>query len=342
MSKYFQSIKQASKENLPWEKFSGKNILVTGATGLIGSCVVDILMNRENKDYKVYALGRNEERAHERFCNYWEDSSFSFIKADLTELPATEIPFHFVVNAASGANPMEYSMNPVGVMKSNLIGSFHLFDYGIKHGLEKYLYVSSGEVYGQGDEDMFDEQYSGYIDWLSPRACYPSSKRAAETLCAAYAQQYQIAFNVVRPCHVYGPTFTESDNRAYAQFLRTASNGQNIVMKSTGEQMRSWCYVVDCARAILYVLLAGKSGEAYNIASPQTICSIREFAMTIAKLSGKEVVFELPSDVEKRGYSQIKHAVFDTNKLQGIGWKAVYNLEDSLRESLDYLKGKEA
>ena len=77
-----------------------------------------------------------------------------------------------------------------------------------------------------------------------------------------YAAEYGVDVVIGRPCHTYGPFFTESDNRAYAQFIRNAIAGEDIVLKSTGLQYRSWCYVVDCASALLHILLKGETGQA--------------------------------------------------------------------------------
>ena len=317
---YIDDIKNAASVDLPWEKLSGKNILVTGATGLIGSCVVDVLMNHEGQDYHVYASGRNEERVKQHFSEYRKSPYFHFLKYDVTEPLQSDKDFHFIIAAASGANPVLYSIDPVGVMKGNFCGVDNLLAYGVKHNLEKFVYVSSGDVYGEGDGRVFTEDYSGYVNPLNLRSCYTSAKRATETLCISYAHQYGIDVSIARPCHTYGPHFTESDTRVYAQFIRNILRGEDIVMKSTGEQFRSWCYVVDCANGIMHVLLKGTNGEAYNIADEGSNVTIKELAEMIAKIGGKKVIIDLPSDVEKNGFNVVSKAVFATDRLQSLGW----------------------
>ena len=126
---------------------------------------------------------------------------------------------------------------------------------------------------------------------------------------------------IARPSHTYGPYFTESDNRVYAQFIRNIQRGEDIVMKSTGSQFRSWCYVDDCVSALLYILLEGKSGEAYNIADNTSNISIRELAEMIAEIGNRKVIMQLPDDAEKAGYNVVTKSVFSTAKLEALGWR---------------------
>ena len=335
---YIDDIVNAAKANLPWNKLDGKNILITGATGLIGSCLVDVLMHRPDQDFQLYAMGRSRVRAERLFAEYNNRDNFHFIQQDITLPLKTEIKFHYVIAAASGANPIAYSTDPVGTMKTNFIGVDNLFQYGIKHGLEKFVYVSSGDVYGEGDGRIFTEDYSGYVNPLHLRSCYTSGKRATETLCVSYASQYGLDVSIARPCHTFGPHFTESDSRVYAQFIRDAVRNDKIVMKSTGEQFRSWCYVVDCASAILYILLKGGSGEAYNIADDNGNITIRQLAEMIAAAEKKQVVIELPSDVEKRGYNVVSKSIFSTIKTKSLGWNTSGNLQNKILTTIEEYK----
>lgn len=334
MTSYAQDIANAAAAPLPWEALDGCNILITGATGLIGSCVVDVLMSRPGPSFHVYAAGRNESRANERFAPFASTGRIHFLKYDVASPLSSDIPFHYIIHAASGAAPREFATHPVEVMKANFCGTLNLLDYGTSHQMRRFLYVSSGEVYGQCASETIAETDSGHVDPTLARSCYPSSKRAAETLCAAFTDEYAADIVIARPAHVYGPHFTESDNRVYAQFIRNVLRGEDIVMKSTGSQYRSWCYVVDCACAILYVLMLGQKGQAYNISDNTSSLSIKQLAETIATLAGRKVVLDIPADEEKKGYNPVTRSVFSTSKLESLGWCVAGSFRDKMASTI--------
>ena len=337
MSSYKDDLIRFFQSDLPWDRLSGSSILVTGATGLIGGCLVEALMINPRRDYQVYASGRNEIRARERFAECFDCDCFHFVRYDVTTPLQSDVQFDYIIHAASGACPDEFVKRPVEIIKSNIGGVANLLDYGRSHGMKRFLYVSSGEVYGEGDGRVFTEKYSGYVDCTLPRSCYPSSKRAAETLCVSYASEYNVDVVIARPCHVYGPFFTENDNRVYAQFLRNALRGEDIVMKSTGEQFRSWCYVADCVSGLMHILLKGENCQAYNIADPQSNISIRCLAEIIAALGGKEVVITQSQADEKRGYNPVTKSVYSTEKLETLGWKPKVRIEEGLEKTFSAL-----
>lgn len=335
MKTYKEDILSIYNQELPWKKLTGANILVTGATGLIGGCLVEALMMNPRRDYHVYASGRNEERARLRFQEFADESAFHFVKYDVMQPLQSDVRFDYIIHAASNASPNFFAQKPVEVIKSNIDGVANLMEYGLKHGMKRFLYVSSGEVYGEGDGREFTEDYSGYVNCATPRACYPSSKRAAETLCVSYASEYGADVVIARPCHVYGPHFTEQDNRVYAQFIRNVLRGEDIVMKSTGEQFRSWCYVVDCVSALLHILLKGECGEAYNIADDKSNISIKALAEIIAEIGGSKIVIDSPNTDEKKGFNSVTKSIFSTKKIKDLGWSIIGSMHDKLFATIE-------
>lgn len=335
---YIDDIRSVASLPLQWQTLSGKNILVTGATGMIGSSLIEVLMEHENLDYHVYASGRDKEKINALFLKYANNPNFHFIQHDVREPLKCNIKFQIMIAGAGVASPQLYATDPVSVMKSNFNGVDNLLSYGILHGIERFLYISSGEVYGEGDGRVFTEDYSGYVNCATLRACYPSAKRATESLCIAYGHQYGIDVRIARPCHIYGPHFSNSDKRVYAQFIRNVLANEDIVMKSTGAQYRSWCYVVDCVSALLYILLKGENAQAYNIADETSNITIKQLAEIIAAIAGKQVIIDIPTDIEKAGYNVVTKSIFSAEKLKNLGWNPSGNLCQNFTTIINYLK----
>lgn len=322
---------------------NNKSILIAGATGLICSYLVDVLM-LFNKEYdlniKVFAVGRSKKRAYERFEAYFGNSNFDFIEHDISEALNLDFDIDYIINGAGNSHPYVFALDPVGTMVANFNGMYNIMEYSRLHNVKRILYISSGEVYGKSSNEIneFCEDYSGYIDFTNPRACYPSSKRATETLCESYIKQYNIDTVIVRPCHIYGPTMTENDSRVIAQFIRNVISKENIIMKSEGKQIRNYCYVSDAVNAILKVLFEGKKGEAYNISDKNSIISIKELAEICASISKKNVIVSIPSDFEKSGYSTVDRAVLNSNKIENIGWKSKISIKSGLKRTINILE----
>ena len=302
--------------------FTGKTVVITGATGLIGSELVDMFTAA---GAEVISAVRNTAKAKGRYVKYDAAKPLEFdFRADI------------VIHAACSAHPMAYSTDPAGVMRANITGTMNLLDYAVENG-SRFIFLSSGEVYGNDApaEAGFTEAETGRVDTMNPRSCYPESKRAAETMVAAWAKQYGCDAIVARLCHVYGPAITDTNSRADAQFLRNAISGQDIVMKSAGTQVRSLMYVKDAARAIMTLCEKGAAGEAYNVSNRNSVASIREFAGTIARAAGVKLIFENPDDIEAAGYSKVARAVLDPSKLEELGFSAEYDLESGIKETIE-------
>lgn len=340
---YREDINYVTDLELPWEKLNNKSILITGASGLIGSFLIDVLMekNLHGLNCKVYALGRNLTKAKNRFEKYWISPFFKFVSHDINEpLELDSVnQVDYVVHLASNTHPVAYATDPIGTVTANIIGTNNLLQFAVEHNAERFAFASSNEIYGEnrGDVEFFDETYCGYIDSNTLRAGYPESKRCGEALCQAYKNQKNLDVVIPRFTRSYGPTMLKTDTKAISQFIKKAVDGENIVLKSAGTQYYSYTYVADAVSGFLTVLLSGESGEAYNIADEASDIMLKDLAKIISDFAGKDVIFELPDETEKAGYSKATKARLDGSKLKKLGWKARYDIKQGLARTMKML-----
>ncbi|GHV69807.1 hypothetical protein AGMMS49928_13990 [Spirochaetia bacterium] len=321
-------------------QLKGKRIAITGASGLICSYIIDALMeiNREKKtEIYIYALGRNIESLKERFKIYNNNQYLQFVKYNIFE-PFPVMDIDFIIHGASPAYPKAFADDPVGTMNSNYLGMLNILE-SARVTNTRILFISSAEIYGKAaEEKTWEESESGSIDPLKFRSCYPISKRAAETLCAAYKEQFNVDFVTARPCHVFGPTMTVNDNRAISSFIRNAVKNEPIIMKSEGTAIRSYCYAGDCFSAIIHILLFGKSGEAYNISNEDNLVSVGKAADIISLIGNIDVIIDIPGGDVKTGFSTVDKIIISSQKLKNLGWKAKTTLEDGLKKTITTLR----
>lgn len=327
--------------SLPWEKLDGKTVLLSGASGMIGSFLVSVLLERPEA-VRVIGIGRDEKKAGARFARYRDRPDFLFLARDMNEPFALEERADFIIHAASNTHPAAYSADPIGTMMTNLLGTRNLLEYAAACGGSRFLFASSVEVYGEnrGDREYFDEAYCGYIDCNTVRAGYPESKRAGEALCQAYIRQKGVDAVIARLSRTYGPTMLFSDTKAVSQFLKKGAAGEDIVLKSAGHQLYSYSYVADAVSGLLTVLLKGECGQAYNIADPASDITLKDLASMIAEMAGTRVVFALPDEKEAAGYSKATKALMDAGKLRELGWRAGWTMENGIERTLAGLRAR--
>ena len=333
----------ATLKNIDWESLQGKKFFITGSTGLIGSWFVKLLLWLDSKyslNLKLILLVRSEEKA--KFI-FGESRNIEYIVQDVIYPLSSSINADYYLLAACSASPAAYKAKPVDVMNANYLGVQNILKNIVDNNTvsPKVLYVSSSEVYGEyecGPEGV-EETFEGKVNHYAIRACYTESKRATETLCLSYGEQYGIDISIARPGFIFGPAWMQNNNRADIEFFNCVKAKTPIVLKSKGAQLRSYCFVKDVATALFMILLNGKKGEAYNVAlDPDESITIAEFAYKIASAGGIECTFA--SDVSETGWSPFSKAVLNNQKLKELGWLPSYSVEEGIRSTIE-LQGKD-
>lgn len=297
----------AEDKGIPWDFFEGCRILVTGATGLIGSLLVKSLLyyaDLTGKDYTVIALSRDREKALQCFAHQQrlvEQGRLIIEQGDITAPLDLSLRADYILHAASVTASAEMLSNPVGTIMTSIEGTRHVLDLAKEAQCRSCLFFSSMEVYGNTEKEYVDETESGYVNLTSVRNCYPLSKRLAENLCIAYHAQYQVPVKIARLTLTFGPGIPKNDCRVFAQFARSVLTDKDIVLHTYGTTKRDYLYTADAVRGVLRILLLGKEAEAYNLSDSSSYITIRELAELTRSFNPKiKVVVDVNPEQAKK------------------------------------------
>lgn len=319
-----QDIARIASLSYSWNKLRNSTVLISGGSGFIGSHLIAVLEER-NRVYgdniKIISLSRH---AH------IDSDNVKYMKQDIIEKVDVDGSIDYIIHLASNTHPAQYSADPVGTIKTNIIGCDNLLKLAVKKNTKRFLLASSVEIYGNGADKPMNEKYCGTIDCNTVRAGYNESKRLSESLCQSFKQQYGVDCVIARLARVFGAD-RKVDSKAMAQFMEKAVGGEDIVLKSDGKQRYSYCYIIDAVSGILKILTDGLSGEAYNIANDDNGFTLGNYAEFIANLAGRKVVFDLCTG--QAGTSKATSALLDCIKLKALGWSQVYSVLSGIEKT---------
>lgn len=312
--------------------------MITGATGLIGSTLVRCLLALDN-GISITLPVRDKEKAITMYEA--EASRLNIVECDLMEYcTSLDEEFDYIIHCASPTAGKYMNEHPVETYELAVETTRALLQYARKHTIKDMVYVSSLEYYGQNfDDQIITEDFQGYVDATSTRSSYPMGKRAAEYLCASYAMEYGIPAKVARLTQTFGAGVAADDNRVFAQFARSVMAGTDIVLHTTGESAKPYCYTTDCASAILTILLKGANGEAYNVANQDTYISIRSMAEFLRDNFNPQIKVTVEEHPEM-GYAPVTKLHLSSEKLMALGWKPQYDLKEMFRRLVDGMKNE--
>ena len=325
--------------------FKDKVLLITGGTGSFGNMVLNRFLDSDIKEIRIFSRDekKQDDMRHHLQAQYPERASkVKFYIGDVRNRQSLDVAMRgvdYIFTAAALKQVPSCEFFPMQAVETNIIGTKNMLECAIKHNASRFLFISSVEIYGEnrGDVQYFSEEYCGYIDCNTLRAGYTESKRAGEALCQAYIAEKNIDIVIARLPRVYGPTMLMSDTKALSQFIKKGLLKENVVLKSEGNQQFSYLHVSDAVNGILFSLVKGENGNAYNISDEKSNVKLKELANDIASYTGTKVVFELPNEIERKGYSKASIALMDSSKIKELGWDAMYNIHEGLQKTLEIL-----
>ena len=324
MTEYeLEDIKRIATLPYDWSRIDNSTIMISGGTGFIGTFLINVLKYRNDNcgaQIKVVSLSRRGGVS---------DDMVEYIKADISKPVRYDNKIDYILHLASNTHPKQYAEDPVGTIITNVIGCDTLLKLAVEKEIKRFVLASSVEIYGQGTEEFMTENYCGYIDCNSARSGYNEAKRTCEALCRSYQAQFKVDSVTVRFARVFGAD-RKVDTKAMSQFLDKALRGEDIILKSKGNQRYSYVYVADAVSGLIKVLLDGASGEAYNISGVDEGKTLGDYAQLMADLAGEKVVFDIEDNAS---VSKATYALLDIDKIKKLGWKPVYNVSEAIERT---------
>ena len=333
----------ASDKVIPWEKLDNKSVLVTGATGLIGSLVVKALLYRadvSDKNITVGAFIRNEGKADKVLGNLKKDhANLVYEIGDLSEGLNLSRKYDYIVHAASATGSKDFIEKPVETILTTIESTKNFLKYAKDNSIDSMVYISSMEVYGEIPHETVKEEDFGLLNWMNLRSSYPQSKRLAETLCLSYCSEYGVPVKIVRPTLTFGPGVSKEDNRVFAQFARAVINKTDITLLTKGGTKRDYLHTADAVRGILSILLLGKNGEAYNLSNQDSYCTIYEMAQMCCGLANNEISVKFDLDPEKsKCYPKEQKIQLDNSKYLALNNSPKTSITGIYEKLISYMK----
>ena len=323
-----------------FKKLENTTVLITGAAGMIGSYLMytlTALNDLRSYNIKIVALVRDKAKLQSYFRSR---KDIVVVEQDVCDRINYNDKVDYVIHAASPASPKIMKEKPVDTIMANTIGTFNTLKFAKKNNVKAYLYISSREVYVEPYEKQkeFTEETYGFVDPVLPRSCYSEGKKAAETMCVSFKEQYGLNVKIARPAHTYGPGMSIYDGRVQADFLKNVVNCENIVMKSKGEAVRTYTYIRDVVSALFLVLL-DSDDVVYNMADENAEITIKGLAELLVGLyPERNLKVEMKIDEDTKGCAPFKLGIINSDKIKQIGWKPTITLEEGFRRTVEYIE----
>lgn len=336
-----QDLELILEEKIDWDKLRGKTVLITGASGMVGSYMMYVLTMLNDKyqyGIRVIAVLRNVNKIPEEVR---KRDDITVLVHDVVDKMSIEEKVDYIIHAASPASPLIMQKQPVETIAANTLGTFNTLMLAKEKNAEGYMFISSREIYGQPEEgqEFFYENTYGFVDQLNPRSCYSEGKKAAETMCVSFKAEYDLNVKIARLAHTYGPGMSIYDGRVQADFLKNVVHNEDIVLKSEGTAVRTYTYIGDAVAGLFRILL-DSDDIVYNIGNEDGKVSIRELAEIMVSIYPErnlKLIFDIPEGGTK-GTAPYTLGILNSEKLRKLGWNPRYSVKDGFKRTLEYLE----
>lgn len=330
-----------TSSTIDWSKFKGCTILISGGAGLLGSYIVkSFLFANEiyNLNLSIICITRSRKGINYRLKDWKKNDNMKIYVHDVVdELPDDFPSVQYIIHAASNASPVLYGTDPLGTISANTSGTEMLLKFAVKSKVKKFLFFSSGEVYGVTKDELLTEDNFGYINPLDIRSVYAESKRLGESLCSAYNKKYELDISIARPFHTYGPGIDFKDGRVFSDFVASIVNRNDIYMQSNGNVLRPFCYISDATIAFIKILSINNGFNAYNVSNPDAEISIKNLAkMLIEIFQDREIsiVYKRNNPTNTYLESPIMRQIVSINKIRNLGWEPKIDLVEGFTKTV--------
>lgn len=336
-----EDLETIANSKIPYDKFKNKTVLISGASGMIGGYLCESLLylNEKRKlNIRVIALARNKNKSRLRFFHYLGRKDLKIIIGDVNNPIKNVKNIDYIIHAASPASPKYFATDPIGTLLPNIIGTKNLLELAAYARSDGFLFISSGEVYGQVSKVQIPtgEDDYGPLNPLNLTSSYGESKRMGEAMCMAWLHAFGVKVKIVRPFHVYGPGMDLEDGRVFADFVKNIINSNNIVVKSRGGVVRTFCYLTDATTAFFKVLLEGKVGEPYNVGNDREEVNIKGLARRlVAAFPERKLKVVVKPKESKYLRSDIIRSCPDISKIKSLGWNPSISIENGFRRTVN-------
>lgn len=303
------------------------HVLVTGGAGFIGSNFVRLLL--AESDHRVTTLDSlTYAGSKDNLDGVLNDPNHEFVEGDIRDAAVVaEVldSVDAVVNFAAESHVDRSVEGSKPFVSTNIEGTRVLLDEALDADIQRFLQISTDEVYGQILEGSFTES-----DQLNPRNPYAATKASADLLVQSYFTTHDLPVLITRSSNNFGPR--QHCEKLIPKFITRAKNGEQLPVYGDGSNVREWIYVEDNCRAILTVLEEGDPGEIYNVGSGIERSNLEVTEAILDAVGADESLIEFVED--RPGHDQ-RYAL-DTSKVESLGWRPKYDFEEGLAETVDF------